>query len=157
MQLKLLPAYAAMIATGFFATLVGAGLADPAAWKQYGNWSAFFIVSLGLGIALLVTAIRWLQASRDNPAASAKQADDSSLWFERRAGAAVCWSGEMGFDTLPRLQASWLVLAGRLLQTHAWQRTFDASERSLQCWILAITLFLLLGIVMAFVGASSWV
>ncbi len=146
-QLKLLPAYAAMIATGFFATLVGAGLADPAAWKQYGNWSAFFIVSLGLGIALLVTAIRWLQASRDNPAASAKQADDSSLWIERLAGAVVGWGREMGFDTLPRWRTSWLAMAGRLLQPRAWHKALDAAEHSLQHWIFAVTLLLLLGIV----------
>ena len=156
-QMKLLPAYAAIIATGSFSIALGAVLADSSAWNHYGKLSYLFIVSLGFGIVVVVVAICWLQTNRHTPAVLAKQADDSSLWFERWAGAAVCWSGEMGFDTLPRLQASWLVLAGRLLQTHAWQRTFDASERSLQCWILAITLFLLLGIVMAFVGASSWV
>ena len=154
-QPKLLPAFAAIIATGFFAIALGAGVADPAAWNQYGDWSYSFIVSLGFVIALLVTAIWWLETRGYYPATPAMQADHSSMWFECWHGAVVRWGG-MGFDTLPRLRASWLVLADRLLQTRAWQRTLDASERSLQCWILAITLFLLLGIVVAFVSASSW-
>jgi formate hydrogenlyase subunit 3/multisubunit Na+/H+ antiporter MnhD subunit len=48
-QLKLLPAYAAIIATGFFATTLGAGLADPAAWVQYGNLAHFTLSLWGLG------------------------------------------------------------------------------------------------------------
>jgi len=152
-QLKLLPAYATIIATGIFATAVGAGVADPAAWKQYGNFSYFFIVSLGFGIVVVVTAICWLQANRHTPAALAKQADDSSLWIERRAGAFVRWGGEMGFDTLPRLRASLLALADSLPQIRAWRKAVDAVEHSLQRWILAITLLLLLGIASLFLAA----
>ena len=148
-QLKLLPAYVAIIATGLFATALGAGVADPAAWNQYGDWSYIVIVSLGLGIAAVVAAIWWLEASRHIPAALAKQADDSSLWFEHWAGAVVRWGGEMGFETLPRLRASWLALADHLLQIDTWHNALDATEHSLQRWILAVTLLLLLGIVIA--------
>ncbi len=148
-QLKLLPAYACMIATGFFAIVLGVGLADPAVWNQYRKLSYFFIVSLGFGSVVVVAVICWLQASRYTPAALAKQADDSSLWIERRAGAVVRWGKHTGFDTLPRLRASWLALVGSLLQMRVWRKALDAIEYSLQSWILAVTLLLLLGIFIA--------
>jgi len=156
-QLKLLPAYAAIIATGMLAIILGAGLAEPAAWNRYGNMAHLSIASLGPGFALLATAIGWLEARSHYPAAPAKQADGSSPWFERWPGAVVCWGGRMGFDVLHRLRTLWLAKVSRLRQARAWQRTLDAGERSLQRWTFAITLFLLLGIVVAFVGASSWI
>lgn len=154
-QLKLLSAYVSMIATGFFTIALGAGLADPAAWNQYGKLSYLFIVSLGFGTVVVVAANYWLQASRHTPAVLAKQADDDpSLLIERRAGAVVRWGKQTGFDTLPRLRASWLALASSLLQIRAWCKALDATEYSLQRWILAITLFLLLGVAAVFLAAG---
>lgn len=51
-QLKQLPAYTAIISTGLFATALGVGLADPAAWNRYGNLVPLFIISLGFGLAV---------------------------------------------------------------------------------------------------------
>ena len=155
-QLKLLPAYVAIIATGLFAITLGAGLLDPAAWHRYGNLAHYFIVSLGFGLAVLATAIGWWEVKREYPATLAMQPDDSRRWFERGPGAAIRWAGRMGFDTLPRLRASWLAKVSHLRQVRAGQRVLDSGERSLQRWIVAITLFVLLGIVMALVGASAW-
>ena len=155
-QLKMLPAYAAIVATGLFVTVLGAGLADPAVWNRYGNLAHFFIVSLGFGLASLIIGIGWLEARKPYSDAPAKRADDSNPWFERWPDAVVCWAAQTGFDTLPRLRDSWLAKVGRLWQVRAWQRILDGGERSLQRWTFAITLFLLLGIVVAFVGASFW-
>jgi len=156
-QLKLLPAYAVIIATGLFVTALGTGLADPAAWARYENWAHFYIVSLGFGSAVLTTTIGWLHARREYPATPAISAGDSPPWFERWPGAVMRWVGQMGFYTLPRLRASWLANLGRLwLVICAWQSVLDASERTLQRWTFVITLFLLLGIAVAFVGVSSW-
>lgn len=146
-QRKMLPVHATILATGLFLTAIGAGLADSAAWNRYGNWVHYFIALLGFGLAVLVTASSSLVA---------KQADDSSLWFERWSGTVVVWAGKTGFDTLPRWRAWWLAKLSRLwLVICAWQSVLDASERTLQGWTLAITLFLLLGIVVVFVGALS--
>jgi multicomponent K+:H+ antiporter subunit D len=153
-QLKKLPAYAAIITTGLFATVLGAGLGDPAAWKRYANLAHFFVVSLGLGLAVLVTAIRWLEARYPYPATPAKRTDDSSPWFERWSGVVVRWGQQMGFDTLPRLRASWLANVGRLRQVCAWHRASDAGEWYLQRWALAVTLVLLLGIAVVLVAAA---
>jgi len=157
-QLKTLPVHATILATGLFTTAIGVGLADSAVWNRYGNWAYYFIASLGFGLAVLVTASGWLEARRHSPATPAKQADDSNLWFERWSGTVVAWAGKTGFDTLPRWRAWWLATVSRLwLAICAWQSALDAGERTLQRWTLAITLFLLLGIVMAFVVVSSWV
>ncbi len=156
-RLKTLPAYAAIVATGLFVTALGAGLADPAVWNRYGNLAYFFIASLGAGLAALTIGIRWLELRKPYSVAPAKQDDDSSPWFERWSGAAVRWCGQMGFDTLPRLRAAWLAEADCLRQLRAWQRILDRGERFLQRWTVAITLLLLFGMVLAFVGASSWI
>lgn len=155
-QLKTLPAYTTIVATGLFTTALGAGLADPAVWNRYGNLAYFFIASLGFMVAVLVATTVWLQARYHYPARPEKHADDSIPWFERWPGAAIRWAAQMGVGTLPRLRAVWLAKVGRLRQVRAWQRALDGSERSLQRWAYAIALFLLLGIVMVFVGTSSW-
>jgi len=153
-QLKLLPAYVAIFATGVFAITLGAGLADPAAWNRYGNLVHLFIASLGFGFAVLVTAIGWLEARYHYPAKPAKQAGASIPWFERWPGAVVCWGGRMGFDALPRLLASWLAATELRRQVRVWYRALDAGEHYLQRWALAVTLVLLLGITVVLVTAA---
>jgi formate hydrogenlyase subunit 3/multisubunit Na+/H+ antiporter MnhD subunit len=153
-QLNTLPVYAIILVTGLFFTAIGAGLADPAAWNRYGNWALYFITSLGFGMAVLITVSGWLQAKQHYPATPAKQVEDSSQWFERWSGIIVVWVWNTGFDTLPGWRAWWLAKVSRLwLFICALQSMLDASERTLQRWTLAITLFLLLGIAVVFVGA----
>lgn len=150
-QLKLLPAYIAILSTGAFTIFLGTGLADPAIWNQYGSFSSLFIISLGFGMVVVVAAIRLLQASRSTSAVSKKQ-QGSSLWIERRTGTVVRWGKQMGFEILPRLRAVWLARVDSLLQIGAWKNVLDAAEQILQRWTLVITLFLLLGIVIAFLS-----
>ncbi len=152
-QLRTLPVHAIILVTGLFFTAIGAGLADPAAWNRYGNWALYFITSLGFGMVVLIAASGWLQARQHYPAS---QAEDSNMWFERWSGIIVAWGGKAGFDTLPRWRAWWLVKVNSLwLLICTLQSVLDASERTLQRWTLAITLFLLLGIAVVFFSASS--
>jgi len=152
-QLKTLPVHAIILVTGLFFTAIGVGLADPAAWNRYGNWTLYFIASLGFGMVVLIAASGWLQARQHYPTS---QAEDSNLWFERWSGIIVAWVWKTGFDTLPRWRAWWLVEVNRLwLFICTLQSVLDASERILQRWTLAITLFLLLGIVVVFFSAPS--
>ena len=154
-QLNTLPVYAIILVTGLFFTAIGTGLADPDAWNRYGNWALYFIASLGFGMAVLITVSGWLQAKQHSPATPAKQVEDSSLWFERWSGIIVVRVWNTGFDTLPRWCAWWLAKVSRLwLLICTLQSVLDASERTLQHWTLAITLFLLLVIAVVFVGAS---
>ncbi len=152
-QLKLLPAYAVIATTGLFVTALGTGLADPAAWAGYGNLAHYYIVSLGLGLAILTTTIGWLQARRGYPVTPAMQTDDSNPWFERWPGAVVRWGAKIGFYTLPGLRSSWLAKMGCLRQICAWQRILDSIEHSLQRWTFASTLLLLLAMVSVFLAA----
>ncbi len=124
--------------------------------RNGGKNFAVIVSRMQIGVAVLTAAIGWLQARYRYLAAPAKPADDSSPWFERWPGAVMRWAAQMGVGTLPRLRAPWLAKVGRLRQVRAWQRALDGSERSLQRWAYAITLFLLLAIVVVFVGISSW-
>ncbi|HFD86363.1 MAG TPA: formate hydrogenlyase [Gammaproteobacteria bacterium] len=153
-QLKMLPAYVTIFATGLFAAVLGAGLSDSTVWNRYQHLIYFFIISVGFGVAVLTAAIGWLQARHHYLAAPVELADDSGTRFDRWAGAVVRWAMQIGFDTLPRWRTAWLAKAGRLRRTHRWQKELEGGESYLRRWRYAITLFLLLGILMVFVGIS---
>jgi len=156
-SLTMLPVHATILATGVFTITIGAGLTDLAAWGRYENRAHYFIAALGCALALLVIAIRWLEARRHYPAAPAKQADDSSLRLERWSGAVVAWAETTGYRTLPKWRVLWRVKMSRpWLVICAWKSALAAGERTLQRWTFAITLFLLLGMAVVFVGASPW-
>jgi len=154
MQLKTLPVYAIIFVTGLFFSAIGTGLTDPVAWNRYENWASYFIASMGIGMAVLITASGWLQAKPHFPA---KQAEESDLWFERYSCFIVAGVRHTGFDTLPRWRNWWMVKASHLWSViYVLQNVLDASERSLQRWTLAIMLLLLLGIAVVFIGTTSW-
>jgi len=155
-QLNTLPVHAIILVTGLFFIAIGTGLTDPAAWNRYENWAHYFIASLGFGMAVLFTVSGRLQAKQHYPATPEKQVEDSSLWFEYWPDIIVDRVEKAGFDTLPRWRTWWLAKLSRLwLLICALQSVLDASERTLQRWVFAITLFLLLGIAVVFVGAVS--
>ena len=152
-QLKMLPAYAAVATTGFYVIALGTGLADPALWKQYGHWVYIFIAAFGIGSALLVIASWRLESKYSSRITPVKQSDYLSRWFKPHWPAAVeRLMGQIKFDRVYRLTAKLDVLWHRPL----WKRILDDSERSLQQWTIAITLFLLLGIVVVFISASTF-
>ncbi|MCF6235654.1 MAG: formate hydrogenlyase [Gammaproteobacteria bacterium] len=151
-QIKMLPAYASIVATGLYLTALGVGLADPVMWDRYGYLAHYFIVFLGLGLAALTAGIGWLEARKPFSVAPEKQEDNSTQWFERWPGALLCWGKQMGFNTLPQLRAAWLAKVGQLWQFRVWQKMLADSEYSLQHWTVAITLFLLLAIVITFIA-----
>lgn len=154
-QLKMLPVYVAIFATGLFVTALGAGLADPAAWDRHVNWAYFFIAALGIGVAVLTVVISWLGRRNRFHVSSLMQSVDSNLRSDRWPEERIRWATQMGIDTLLRLRTLGLAKISHLRQgqIRAWLKAFDASERCLNQWAIVITL--LLGIVMVLVGASS--
>ena len=151
-QLKMLPVYAALVISGIYAAAIGIGLANPVVWKQYENLVHFFIAYFGMGFALLVIVTWWSASKYDYALTAVPQPDYLSRWFKQSWPAAIRRSIEkMKFDSLYR----WCTKVGFLWQKHSWQRIWDYSERSLQHWNIAITLFLLLGIVVVLVGVLS--
>lgn len=154
-QLKMLPVYVAIFATGLFVTAVGAGLADPAAWNRHENWAYFFIAALGIGIAVLTIVTSWLRRRNGFRVSSLMQSVDSNLRFNRWPEERIRWATQMGVDALLRLRALGLAKISHLRQgqVRAWLKAFDTSEHYLNQWAIVITL--LLGIAMVLVGASS--
>lgn len=151
-KLKNLAFHLTILATGLFTTAIGTGLADSAVWNRFGGWAYYCIVLFGLAMAVLAATIGRREARRLLHSTPAEQDDDSSLWFERWCGIVVVSAGKTAFHTLPRWRSWWLARLDRLwLVIGGWQNVLDASERRLQRWVVAITLFLLLGITLAFI------
>jgi multicomponent K+:H+ antiporter subunit D len=155
-QRKQLSAYATILATGAFATGLGTSLAYPAIWEQYGSLVPFLVASVGGGLAIVILAVAWSERGQTDAADAGMSVGDRAPWFERWAGVLVRAGQRTGNETLPGLRAASLAKVNRLRQLRGWQGVFDTAERSMQRWAFAIVLFLLLLIIVAFVGASSW-
>jgi formate hydrogenlyase subunit 3/multisubunit Na+/H+ antiporter MnhD subunit len=155
-RLQILLVHAIILVTGLFFTAIGVGLTDPAAWKRSEIWVLSIIASLVFGIAVLIAANGWIQAKQHSPTASADQLEDSDQWLERLYSIIAAWIWKAGSNTLPGWRAWWLTKMSRLwLFIYALQSVLSASERTLQRWNFAITLFLLLGVAVVFIGAPS--
>lgn len=145
---NMLSASVAIIAMGVFVMGLGAGMVDPAAWNQYRDLVPVFVVAVGLGLGLeiLVSGSVWLEKRSFFSTGSGK-VDGAAPWFVRWSESIIRWGLRIGIDYLPGLYTSLLARLGGLWQSHTWQRACDAGEYYLQRWTLAITLFLLLGMV----------
>ncbi|MGB5715565.1 MAG: hypothetical protein WBN81_00535, partial [Gammaproteobacteria bacterium] len=105
-----------------------------------------------LGV-LLGVSVWWLAVKNRVPLIPAVTPGDFWLILERWLGRGKRWAMSMGYQDLPRWRTSALAATHRLLQVRAWQKTLDASERSLQGWSLAVTVLLVLGIAIALLSA----
>ncbi|MEO6423617.1 MAG: hypothetical protein ABIR84_13345, partial [Candidatus Nitrotoga sp.] len=146
-QWKQLTAYVPIIATGIFAMSLGTGMVNPAIWNKYGADSVLaFVGIVGLGLAIIIASFAWLEKKRGSLSKS-KITDGAALWFERWPEAIIRWGQRAGNETLSGFHASWLARWGGFWQTRTWLKMFDAGEYFLQRWVIAATLFLLLGMV----------
>jgi formate hydrogenlyase subunit 3/multisubunit Na+/H+ antiporter MnhD subunit len=151
-QLRMLPAYISIIATGIFAIAMGAGLSDTAVWNQYENLFYIFIVSFAIVFAVLVMATRWWESKYACRITPVKQSDYLSLWFKQY------WPAVINYVKGQGVFNGWCQLSAKLdflWQKCSWNRILKYSERSLQHWSIAITLFLLLGIIIVLIGVLS--
>lgn len=153
-QLKTLPAYIVVFFTGLYAIALGTGLTDPAVWRQYEYLAHFFIILMVISLSVLVAIIAWLETKYHYPVVHEKQTDKLHRYLEHFNGTVVNWFTAMRTETLSRMLTAWLAKAEQLKQAYVWKKTLDSSERFLQSWTIAVTLFLFLGIVVVFMSAS---
>jgi len=147
-QLKISAIYVAIMFTGFFFIAVGTGLTYPAVWQQYGYFIYFFIALFSIGFAVLVMLLRSLESKYPDKMIPVKQSDSISLWFKQHWPVIIeRLTAQMRFDAISRLKTK----MNFLWQKHLWERILDRSESFLQRWNIAITLFLVLGLIMVFV------
>ena len=134
-------AYVTLTATGLFVIALGAIFTEPALWDLYASPMLYAIVLLGIGLALLTIAIRWLEAEEPNEKSLA-----TVLLFGCWPEIVICWGRHMGFEVLPRLRNAFLAYVQSLWQVNFWQKTLQTGEHYLQRWSLAVTILLLIGI-----------
>jgi len=144
-QLRLLPVNAIIFATGFYTGILGTGLADPALWKQYGHWVSYFIACFAVGYALLTIIISRLGTQCDHSAAMIKPLDNLSHRLQHHyALMRSYWNKNRIFSAAARQNYR--------AYSPIWKKILDNGEHILQRWNIAITVFLLLGIMVIFVS-----
>lgn len=142
------------VMTGLFFTGIGIGLANAATWSIYEAWAYYYVAASGL-VVLLVTLSTRIQLSEDEPIVQTFLPRDSTQRLDHFVVRLVTRVSKAGFYTLPGWRAWWLDMAKRFWSaTGCWQSALDTSESKLTSWPVAITLFLLLGIVMVYFSCS---
>ncbi|MCU7938124.1 MAG: formate hydrogenlyase [gamma proteobacterium symbiont of Bathyaustriella thionipta] len=151
-QMNSLPVYAAIIASGFYVIALGSALVDPAAWSNYGYWVYFFIAAFTIGFAMLVMVSRWLESKHGYCTIAVKQPDYLKCWLKVQRS--------VGIERLMLQMKTdrvylWCTNVDFSWWKRSWKKRLDDSEYYLQRWSVAITLFILLGIVVAIIGGLS--
>ena len=149
-ELKTLPAYVTIFATGLFILAIGTGLDNPVIWKQYAELAIYLIALMAITVALLTSAIGWREARKPSVDSLLKESETTGLWFERWSAIIIRRGSEMALETLPRLRASCLATTESWLQIDSWKKAMQAGEFILQRWPVAVTLFLLMSIMTVF-------
>lgn len=145
-ELKTLPAYVTIIATGLFAIALGTALKNAVVWKQYADLAIYFIVFIAISVALLTSVIGWRVTTKPSAEKSIKASETAALWFERWSAMIIRRSSDLGVATLPRLRESCLTAAVSCLQVDPWKKVLQAGELILQRWSVAVIMFLLVSV-----------
>jgi len=144
-SLKMLPAWGTVAVTGLFTAALGTGLAFPAVWSQYKYLAYPFIALSGIFLAVLTFAIGRSQDTCQRPAFASRRAEALSLW----AGGWISVIRRWLKDRLPGLQSvwrgSWLVVVEQPQRILDWKKPAFLTGG----WSAAITMFVLLGLVLA--------
>ena len=147
-SLKMLPAWGTVAVTGLFTAALGTGLAFPAVWSQYKYLAYPFIALSGIFLAVLTFAIGRSQDTCQRPAFASRRAEALSLW----AGGWISVIRRWLKDRLPGLQSvwrgSWLVVVEQPQRILDWKKPAFLTGG----WSAAITMFVLLGLVLAWLA-----
>ena len=149
-----IPGYTAITATGLFTIALGVVLETPDKWSRYEAWAIPCITALGSILALVVAAVAWEKTRRHAGRSPAESADEPISWYEHWQALAARRGLQIGLEQLPRWREAWVALGVRLWQRLPWN-LLEHGERTLQRWGIATALVLLLGILLAILGALT--
>ncbi|GJL77437.1 MAG: hypothetical protein NPINA01_04260 [Nitrospinaceae bacterium] len=145
--LKVLPAWGTVLATGLFTAALGAGLAHPAVWSEYEYLTYPFIASLGIFLAAQTFAIGRLQDKRQASDVDLQRVTVLDPWVERWMSVIQRWAE----DSVLRLRSLWRESWLKAVELH---RIVDRQKPVVRLggWSATITMFVLLGLVLAWLA-----
>jgi multicomponent K+:H+ antiporter subunit D len=148
-----LPVYSVIFMGGLFLAGIGIGLTNAATWNRYEVLAYYFVIALEFAVVLWVALSGQIQLRHDRSLARTFLDRDSTLRLERYEVMLVTRVSKAGFNILHGWRAWWLAMVKHLWSgLICWQSVLDTSESKLSNWPVAITLFLLLGIVLVLVS-----
>ncbi len=136
--------------TGMVTLATGACLTTPEIWTHYSHLAPYFIMMPGITAATLQLLPGWTNVRHRETVYHTMPADESEPWWEKLARTALRRGAQMGKTTLPHWRDAWLARATNFWHADRWRNLLDRGERSLQRWPLAMTLFLILGMLLVF-------
>lgn len=147
-QIKQLPAWSSIGITGLFVAALGTGLFQPVLWRSYEHLIYPFIAATGLLLAVLSFVVSKLQMTGEPPVSDFKQAKIFSLWVRQWIMVFRHWS----MSRLLLAQSAWH--SSGMMMLRQYQRISDrkTSGGFFNSWHARITMFVLLGLAMAWLG-----
>jgi multicomponent K+:H+ antiporter subunit D len=146
--MNMLPAWATVAVTGLFIAALGTGLAHQTVWRRYEDLALPFIASLGVFLAALTFATGRMQDTRQHPTVALQRVGALSLWVGRWIGVGQQWVEDKSL----RLQFLWRVSRLKVVTQHQRLLNWQQSGVMVDRWSAAITLFVLLGLVLAWLA-----
>jgi formate hydrogenlyase subunit 3/multisubunit Na+/H+ antiporter MnhD subunit len=143
-----LPAWTTVALTGLFIAALGIGLSRPALWQQYESLAYPFISSVAIFLATLAFVANRTSGASQPPTVTPQRVEAMSRWVTGWTDVLQRWAKGrlLGLQSLWR--ASWLKAARQ------YQRILDGQQLSglLDGWNVKITLFVLLGLALAWLA-----
>jgi len=145
---KRLPGWSSVAITGLFVTTLGAGLSDPVLWRAYEHFVYPFIATTGILLAVLIIATLQSQMTEDSSVSVFKHANSFNLWIKPWISMLQRWSMDSLLLAQSVRHSSWDI------PQKQYQRISDRkpSGRFFNGWPAKITLFVLLGLALAWLA-----
>jgi len=142
---KQLPVWSSVAITGLFVSALGTGLSYPVLWQSYEYLVYPFIATAGILLAVISFAASQSHMTGDAPDSVFKQVNSFSLWIKPWISMLQRWSIDGLFLARSARHSSWDILQKQ------YQRISDGktSVGIFNNWRARITLFVLLGLVLA--------
>lgn len=145
---KILPAWLTVAATGLFVVALGTGLAQPVVWRQYEYLTHPVIAALGILLTALTFALARLPDTGQYPDSALERMEALSRWAQRWIGTGQRWLKDRLGDLKSFWRSSWLTWLKQYQRVSNWQKAAVVTSG----WSAAITLFVLLGLALAWLA-----
>lgn len=149
MPITMLPAWSAIAATGLFALLIGTGLAHPVIWGEYAYLAYPYITVMAMMLMLLTWFSGWLLQTGRTPTLTEQPVSALPVWTQEWRIAIRQWARQGWLVLAPLASGVWLKTAQHIVSS----RVFPKSVGFAGGWRFAITLFVLLVLLLAWLAA----
>jgi len=148
-SVTMLPAWSAILATGLFFFMIGAGLASPVVWHEYAFLAYPYITIIAVMSMSLTWFSDWLQQTGRASARAEQTAQGLPPWVQEWLVALMRWVRQVLLMLAPLTSGAWIKPVRETLNKSALNKPIIFAGG----WRLAITLFVFIVLMVVWLAA----